>query len=483
MDQGLNIFRYAVIVLVGLNAVLLLRPKYIVYIYVGLILFIPNTLALGVKKGFNYLDFYGAGTGVMLRPLISLYLLLLFFIALFAFRNDKLPLRRCHPLFFMMFLSVYYLVYAFYGTISNIPLSDILQGNSAIFVVDLTLLFYILLKFGSEEREFSRFTRFIIICVFTREVYGLIRFLFFGGDFSNVYSNVEKIHVRLTFQDINDSLLACLTGFYCAWELMYNRIRMRLVGRVFYVFVVGMSVFTIMFSYRRSAWIGLCLAAGYFVLKQPLRRQILAGIVVTAVATIMFGFMMTSRLGQYEKSRSSLLLYDITDRSGQITMKSGRFTEVARGLETISHNVMSGVGPWGSIEALSGIEGWSVTDSLSNRDYMHGGLLQVWLKLGFPGFALFFLALVTFIVFCLKRSRELMPEKRGWLEAGFAGMLFMIPTLCIGTPVIEYRTMQLMALCLALPYITVALLRRTPNDMSNGIILSFTRNSVTNSGS
>ena len=34
--------------------------------------------------------------------------------------------------------------------------------------------------------------------------------------------------------------------------------------------------------------------------------------------------------------------------------------------------------------------------------------------------------------------------------------MFLLPTLLIGTPLIEFRTMQLLALCVALPYLACA---------------------------
>jgi hypothetical protein len=38
-------------------------------------------------------------------------------------------------------------------------------------------------------------------------------------------------------------------------------------------------------------------------------------------------------------------------------------------------------------------------------------------------------------------------------DAGFAGLLFWMPTLLIGTPIIEFRTMLLLGMTLALPYL------------------------------
>jgi hypothetical protein len=42
-------------------------------------------------------------------------------------------------------------------------------------------------------------------------------------------------------------------------------------------------------------------------------------------------------------------------------------------------------------------------------------------------------------------------------DAGFGGFLFWVPTLLIGTPIIEFRTMLLIGLTLALPFVAVGL--------------------------
>jgi hypothetical protein len=52
------------------------------------------------------------------------------------------------------------------------------------------------------------------------------------------------------------------------------------------------------------------------------------------------------------------------------------------------------------------------------------------------------------------------PRERGLLLVGAAGLLFMLPTFLFGTPLIEFRTMQLLALALALPYCAVAVAER-----------------------
>jgi O-antigen ligase len=441
-----NNFRTIVIVGLALTPLLMIRPKLIMYLYLALILYMPNTLALGVKKGTQYLNLYAAGTGMVVRPLISFYLLGLFILSLFLYRDRESIFQKCLTAKILLLLSAYFTMYAFWGIATDIPLVKVLDGPSTVHLVDMTFFLLVLLRFCSDEKELSRLSWFLVFCVSTRELYGLARFIFSGGDFSNVYANVEKIKVKVTFQDFNDSLLGCLVGYFCAWDLTFNWASLKLRTKLLYLMVVPLTIFTMMFTFRRSIWIGLFLAGSWFVLRQPMRRRIQLGAVVAVLACFTFTTLLSQRLGRYEHHRSSMFFYDILGNNGEVTMKAGRFAELERAKATILDNIMTGVGPWGTL-------------ANSKAEYVHGGVLQIWLKLGFVGFALFSLALLAYLVFYLRKSREVPPEQRGWFEAGFAGLLFMIPDFSIGTPVVEYRTMQLLGLCLALPYLVHAIRR------------------------
>jgi O-antigen ligase len=452
----IDAFHLAVLFVAIITPLLLIRPKSLTYLYLGLLLYMPNTLAFGVKRNVEYLDFYGAGTGVYVRSLISLYLLGVFVVCLFTYRDKLRVISGCQSFKILSILSIYYLGYALFGLLSGFSLEEVISGNSAIHLVDMTLFMFVLLKFCSEEKDFTNLTYFLIFCVASREVFGLIRYFLFNGDFSNVYLNVEKIKIKLTFQDINDSLLGCLAGYYCAWQLMFNRNRLGRMARFLYLVVVALALFTIMFSFRRSAWLGLLLASSWFVLKQPFRRQIQISLVVASIMAITFSKLLTMRLGKFGHNGLSLFIHDILGKQGEITMKSGRFTELNGGINAIKENPIFGIGPWGSFGPFG-------------KDFMHGGILQIWLKLGFIGEALFVAAILAFVFYYFVKTRELLPEDRGWFESGFAGFLFMVPTFSIGTPIIEYRTMQLTALCLALPYMAHAIYKERAGAMNGPV--------------
>jgi hypothetical protein len=51
------------------------------------------------------------------------------------------------------------------------------------------------------------------------------------------------------------------------------------------------------------------------------------------------------------------------------------------------------------------------------------------------------------------------PEVLGVATAGAAGLAFMLPDLLVGTPFPQVRTTQMLAICLALPYVAMAVCR------------------------
>jgi glutathione S-transferase len=70
------------------------------------------------------------------------------------------------------------------------------------------------------------------------------------------------------------------------------------------------------------------------------------------------------------------------------------------------------------------------------------------------------MALEAPISYCARHRKFLAGNALLIADAGFAGFLFWIPTLLIGTPTIEFRTMLLFGMTLALPFVAVGLERR-----------------------
>jgi hypothetical protein len=73
------------------------------------------------------------------------------------------------------------------------------------------------------------------------------------------------------------------------------------------------------------------------------------------------------------------------------------------------------------------------------------------------GLLLFSTLLIAYASHYFKQRRFLTGNSALLADAGFSGFLFWIPTLLIGTPIIEFRTMLLIGLTLAMPFVAVGL--------------------------
>ena len=95
---------------------------------------------------------------------------------------------------------------------------------------------------------------------------------------------------------------------------------------------------------------------------------------------------------------------------------------------------------------------------------MHSGFGHILLKTGVIGLFLFSAIFITFIW----RYQKYRPHYQGYqallADAGCAGLFFWLPTLLVGTPIIEFRTMLLLGFTLALPLLTPTVLKQARNN-------------------
>ena len=107
------------------------------------------------------------------------------------------------------------------------------------------------------------------------------------------------------------------------------------------------------------------------------------------------------------------------------------------------------MGSWGSFYGNEDILDYH----FGKFDFVHSGFGHVILKSGILGLTLFLGLLFVFIIHYLQRRKYLSGTSALLADAGFAGFLFWSPTLLIGTPIIEFRSMLLIGFTLALPYL------------------------------
>jgi O-antigen ligase len=340
-----------------------------------------------------------------------------------------------------------------WAVLPDVPWYRLIAYQGLLNVVNLMLVFYVLTASLREPRDLQRLVDVLLWCVALRGLWGLFRFVALGGDPANFYENFQKINIKITFFDINDSLLAMMAVFIAAWRLAHGLVQSR-SAKWAYGGLIALELFIVLFSQRRTAWGGLVLVVLLFAWlhRGRLRWGLLTGLAVIGAPVL--AYKLIQRTGQSYAGGSWLERFapDIFV-NGQLSFTTGRFAELYAAWIYIRESPWVGLGAWGRYDGFRFSElAWHRGDF----GWMHSGVLHIMLKTGLLGVALMLVVMGLYLRFVF-RSRPAMPAAwQGVLWMGFAGALFMLPTWLIGTPVIEYRTMQLLALCLALPYLAVA---------------------------
>ena len=314
------------------------------------------------------------------------------------------------------------------------------------------LVSLMLMAFRTREHAIE-LARFILLAGLGRALFGLARWAVGGGDPNNVYANMNAIKIKLTFFDINDSLL-CAIAFSIAAVQLFQAAR---VARPrFWVALEWMTLaatsLCIVLSYRRSAWIGLVLALAVVMWRFPLRRRLQLVALGLPLVVPALGYVALKRLSQTKGAGGvGALVYDMQSR--RFGAESERVVELKLALADFLANPLTGIGSWGRYTGYQRIS-WQAGPE--GGQFIHSGILHIGLKTGLVGLVLFAGTAWTFLHFSRRALRELPPELLGLGTAGVAGMAFMLPDILVGTPFPQVRTSQMLAVCMALPYLAMA---------------------------
>lgn len=458
---------FVVVVLLALLAVLaaglgLVWPRLLVYPYLCAFFWITSTtygsLAVFVTPGL-----YSRGSGKLFFPVVLWSMLGAWCCARVAalFRQrPALEGAAPSPSLLPWFWGWAALLAAHTGAavLAGLPLKDVLAPSGFSNIVWMgPLIALMLLAFRTRE-EAAELSRFIMLAGLVRALYGLGRWAAFGGDPNNVYANMNAIRIRLTFFDINDSLLCMMACAIAATALFGPRPTHAQPAAVrhpaWWALEWGTLLATaacIVLSYRRSAWIGFVLGCAVVLLRFPPRRRVQLVLAALPLVGGALGYAALSRLGKAQGSGLATLLYDMQSR--RFGPESERVLELKLVLADILARPFTGIGAWGRYTGYQQIS-WQ-----ANPDgglFLHSGVLHVALKCGLPGIVLLAATVWAFVLAARRALRTVPPELLGLATAGVAGAAFMIPDILVGTPFPQVRTTQMLAVALALPYVALA---------------------------
>ena len=311
------------------------------------------------------------------------------------------------------------------------------------------LLFSVLLLMTlNHEKHRQRLLLLILTLAGIRAVFGLVRYAFFGGDSANPYRNFENLDIRLVYFDIGDNYIAALAAFCLAWLLLMPGVRMSLAKRLLLWGWLVAEIATVVLSFRRSSLVGLSLMFAVLMWRLPWQRRLLFGALGALALIPAAAILMQQRLRFSTGSKSFIatLLYDVgPDRGTDVS----RFYELEAAARSLDGYWLFGLGSWGTFYGNEDILDYH----FGKFDFVHSGFGHLVLKSGLAGLLIFLGLLAAFTLHYLRHRPRMSGNSALLADAGFAGLLFWMPTLLIGTPVIEFRTMLLLGLTLAMPYL------------------------------
>jgi hypothetical protein len=437
----------------------LVWPRLLAYAYLS-VFFLKNSSNYGAISTMGSPGIYSRGSGVMFFPILMWAMFGAWIIARVAagFRHQSTPPCNLRPWFVAwFFLLCGHVAVALF---SDVKLAAALAPSGFSNIVWMgPLLALMLLAFRTREHAVE-LSRFILLAGLGRATFGLARWAFAGGDPNNVYANMNAIKIKLTFFDINDSLL-CTIAFSIAAVNLFQAVRnnySRFWSLVDWATLLSTAA-CILLSYRRSAWIGFVLAFLIIMMRFPLQRRMQLAVFGMPVVGAGLMYVALKRLGQTKGASKgfSSLFYDMESR--RFGAESERVLELKLALADFISHPLTGIGSWGRYTGYQQIAWQTGQDG---GLFLHSGILHIALKAGLPGLILLFGTIWVFVKFARRALRALPPDLLGLATAGCAGLAFMLPDLLVGTPFPQIRTTQMLGICIALPYVAMAVMAEVP---------------------
>lgn len=447
----------------------LVCPRVLAYIYLS-IFFACNSTSYGSLSLFATGGIYSRGSGMLLFALVLWCVLGAWSCARAsaAFASRAAPACNLRPWFAGWVILL--VLHVGVALASGVKVAAALAPSGFANIVWMAPAILLLLLTFETRRHANELMRFIMLAGLVRALFGLVRWAAFGGDPNNIYANRNAIPIQLTFFDINDSLLCCMALTIAVLQLCRphsHATPARPTGRAWLI-LAGCTVLAtslcILLSYRRTAWIGAVLAGTVIAWRFPWRRRLQLLALGLPPLGVGIAVLLARRFAQSSQHGLNRLVYDM--QSARFGAESERVLELKFALADFLAHPLTGIGAWGR---YAGFEHISWQANPDGGLFVHSGVLHIALKAGLPG--LFLLGGLGWAY--LSRARMALQQGRTGLvandegalaclalaTAGAAGVAFMLPDILVGTPVPQVRTTQMLAICMALPYVALQALR------------------------
>ncbi len=426
------------------------------------LLFLFSSSTWGQVDADNTL--YSRGTGLFYFSLMNI---LLWVAAAAAAARRLIPAQR-RPVrapfagFFFAF-SFMLMAHLSVGLLADQDGLVILGYSGLINVLNMLAFCYLITVTLSGAQGQRNLLHLMLSLAVLRALFGMARYVFMGGDSANPYRNFENLDIRIFYFDIADNFVAALAAFCFAWLLLMPNVRLALWKRLLLFSLLALEIAAVALSFRRSSLIGLALMFLVLLWQLPWQRRMQC-MALGTLALVSTGLVFLRQRLQFNSDSNGFLAALLYDVGPARTTEVSRFYELEAAARSLDGNWLFGLGSWGTFYGNEDILDYH----FGKFDFVHSGFGHLILKSGFAGLLLFLGLLACFVVHIMRARPRLRGNSALLADAGLAALLFWLPTLLVGTPIIEFRTMLLIGLGLTLPYLAQSRHRQTAHYSARG---------------
>ena len=430
-------------------------PRLLVYPYLALIVTVSGN-SYGIKE-LVAVSVYSRGSGLLYFSATLWLVLIAFLWARFSTAFSKFKPWPCslYPWFFGWFVLL--LAHFAWALIIDVPAKEALAALGFSNIVWMAALIALVLAAFRTPIDVEELTRFLVLVGLGRAAFGLVRWAAFGGDPANIYANSGGALLKLTFFDINDSVVCMLALSISGLRLFKSKAgETNRWWRLIYWVTLFATAACIALSFRRTAWVGFSLGGLVLLTQVPANRRVQAFLLAVPVSVAVMGYGAWKRLSQ-TRGAGGLEAFFFDVQTNRMGVDTPRMLELKLAFGDFLANPVMGLGAWGRYTGNQLIA-WQEGEGAGG--FVHSGILHVAFKAGLVGLALLVGLYFAYFRFIGATYRAVDDSRRPLYFAGFASVVMMLPDMVIGTPIPQVRTMQMFALCLALPYLAFGVSRK-----------------------
>jgi hypothetical protein len=274
-DETLFTFTASLIVIPVVFGFVLKAPKLVVFGFLTVI-FMFSESSWGELTTDN--NIYSRGVGIFYFSLLNLTLLVAGAAVLVKRLANPYGAQLAPP------MSKYLLAFVFLlfshlviGMMTGVDLDIILGPRGILNVLNMLVFMYLVIMAFQNEKDAQRLLFAIIALALIRGLFGLVRYVWLGGDPANPYRNFDGFDIKILFFDIGDNFVAGLSAFCAAWLLSSSEVRLSFFNRVFLWGLLALEIAAVALSFRRAALLGLGLMFLLLLVRLPMRKMIQFG--------------------------------------------------------------------------------------------------------------------------------------------------------------------------------------------------------------